>query len=98
MIVAKTNSKIGPTHHGRRMPLKAFEFAQVEEGCFCELARGYLVVSEVANYYHGMQIIAINRLLWGYDAAFPGRIHAILGSLECKLIIPEWDSERHPDI
>jgi Uma2 family endonuclease len=80
------------------MSLKAFEFAAIEDGWLCELARGYLVVSEVANYYHGMQIIAINRPLWAYDAAHPGTIHAILGSLECKLLIPKFDSERHPDI
>jgi Uma2 family endonuclease len=98
MILAKTKAKIGPRHHGRKMSLKAFEFAQVEDGWLCELARGYLVVSEVANYYHGMQIIAINRLLYAYDATHPGRIHAIPGSLECKLLIPKFESERHPDI
>ena len=100
MIVSrpKTRSKIGPQHHGRRMSLKAFEFAQVQPGWLCELARGYLVVSEVANYAHGMQIIAITRPLWQYDATHPGAIHAILGSLECKLLIPQFESERHPDI
>ena len=98
MILTKTKTKIGPRQHGRKMSVKGFEFAQVEDGYLCELARGYLVVSEVANYYHGMQIIAINRLLWAYDATHPDTIHAILGSLECKLLIPDWESERHPDI
>jgi len=98
MILKKPNTIIGPRDHGRKMSLQAFEFAQVEEGWLCELARGYLVVSEVANYYHGMQIIAINRHLWAYDATHPGMIHAILGSQECKLLIPKMASERHPDI
>jgi Uma2 family endonuclease len=98
MILAKAKSMIGPRHHGRRMSLRAFEFAKVEEGWLCELARGYLVVSEVANYFHGMQIIAINRALRLFDATHPGAIHAILGSLECKLLIPKFVSERHPDI
>ena len=80
------------------MRLRAFEFAKVEDGWLCELARGYLVVTEVANYYHGMQIIAINRPLQFYDATHPGTIHAIFGSLECKLLVPEMESERHPDI
>jgi Uma2 family endonuclease len=93
-----TKTTIGPRHHGRKMSLKAFEFATVEDGWLCELARGYLVVSEVANYYHGMQIIAINRALWLYDATHTGTIHAILGSMECKLLIPKMESERHPDI
>ena len=98
MILTKAKTKIGPQHHGRKMSLKAFEFAQVEEGYLYELARGYIVVSEVANYYHGMQIVAINRLLWSYDAARPGTIHAILAGSDCKLLIPQWESERHPDL
>ncbi|MFL5242055.1 MAG: Uma2 family endonuclease [Gemmataceae bacterium] len=98
MVLTKSKAKIGPRDHGRKMPLKAFEFAEVENGWLCELARGYLVVTEVANYYHGMQIMAINRLLWLYDAAHPGAVHAILGSMECKLLVPEFESERHPDI
>jgi hypothetical protein len=97
MILTKTK-RLGPQHHGRKMALKAFEFAKVEDGWLCELARGYVVVSEVANYYHGMQIMAINRPLRLYDATHPGAIHAILGSLECKLLIPKLRSERHPDI
>jgi DNA-binding PadR family transcriptional regulator len=98
MVHADTKALIGPRQHGRKMSLKDFEFAKVEDGWLCELARGYLVVSEVANYYHGMQIIAINRPLRMYDATHPGAIHAILGSMECKLLIPKLQSERHPDI
>jgi len=98
MILTKAKAIIGPGHHGHKMSLKAFEFAKVEEGWLCELARGYLVVSEVANDFHGMQIIAINRALRLYDVMHPGTIHAILGSLECKLLIPKYQSERHPDI
>ncbi len=96
MILAKT--MIGPRHHGRKMSLKAFEFAQVEDGSTAELARGYIVVSEVANYFHFMQIMAIKRALGAYDAANPGLIHAIAGTMECKLIVSDWESERHPDI
>src|SRR5713101_1638734 len=98
MILSKAKTKIGPQHHGRRMSLRAFEFAKVDDGWLYELARGYVVVSEVANYYHGMQVIEINRALHRYDATHPGTIHAILGSLECKLLIPKLESERHPDV
>jgi len=98
MIVTKTKTKIGPDHHGRRMSLKAFEFAETEEGYLYELQRGYVVVSEVANYYHAMQIAAIVGPLWVYHATSPGTIHAILGNMDCKLLIAAWESERHPDI
>lgn len=95
---AKTKTKIGPHDHGRKMSLRAFEFAQVEEGYLYELARGYIVVSEVANYAHAMQITTINRSLFTFDSTSPGTVHAILAGSDCKLLIPDWDSERHPDI
>ena len=47
MILAKPKLKIGPYDHGRKMTLKAFEFAPVEDGYLYELQRGYVVVSEV---------------------------------------------------
>jgi hypothetical protein len=100
MTLAKptARSKIGPHHHGRKMSLKKFEFAEVEDGYFVELARGYVVVSEVANYFHFMQIMAIKSLVWAYYNAHPGVIHGIAGTMESKLLIPDWESERHPDI
>jgi Uma2 family endonuclease len=80
------------------MSLKNFEFAKVEEGWLAELARGYLVVSEVANYPHGMQLLAIRRPLEVYAAMHEGIVHAVFGSMECKILVPKFESERHPDI
>ena len=48
-MISRTATRLGPRHHGRRMSLKAFEFAPVEPGYLYELARGYVLVSEVAN-------------------------------------------------
>src|SRR6266545_3748178 len=61
-----TKKQIGPRHHGRKMSLKAFEFAKVKDGYIAELARGYLVVSEVANVSHGLQISFIRNHLGVY--------------------------------
>src|SRR2546421_659268 len=47
MILRKTNARIGPRDHGRKMSLHAFEFAKVEEGWLCELV--IEVVSEVSR-------------------------------------------------
>ncbi len=80
------------------MSLKAFEFARVEEGCTAELARGYLVVSEVANLPHGLRVEFIRSYLGKYQIDNPGIVYALLNSTECKLLIPEWESERHPDL
>jgi Uma2 family endonuclease len=98
MVVARTKTKIGPRHHGRKMSLTAFEFAKTEEGYLYELARGYIVVSEVADYKHSMQLVVIRQHLSIGDSAQPRRIHAALSSADCKLLVYDWDSERHPDI
>ena len=100
MILTKTAAKpkIGPHQHGRRMSLKAFEFARVEEGYLAELARGYLVVSEVPNFAHMRRAALIRKRLDHYDVENPGVVYEVLTSMECKLPIPDWESERHPDI
>src|SRR5438874_1270335 len=91
MLLAKPKTKLGPHDHGRKMSLKAFEFAQVEDGYVYELQRGYVIVSEVANYLHAMQIVALMEPLWLYRAANPGVIHAILANMDCKLVIREME-------
>lgn len=95
---AQKKPKIGLLDHGRRMSLKAFEFADVAEGCIAELARGYIVVGEVPNYFHAMQVAMIMKQLWLFDERTPGIIHTILDGASSKLLMPEWESERHPDI
>jgi Uma2 family endonuclease len=91
-------AKIGPRDHGRKMTLKAFEFAPVEEGYHVELARGYVVVSEVPNYPHAFMTACIRDFLGRYRLENPGALHLILDGSSCKLLIPDWESERHPDI
>ena len=90
--------KIGPRDHGRKMSLKAYEFVQVQEGYLYELARGYIVVSEVPNVLHGLRMIFIRDQLVRFHLDNPGTVHAIFGGSDCKLLMPSWDSERHPDI
>jgi Uma2 family endonuclease len=100
MIVAKSKakSKIGPRQHGRKMSLKAFEFAEVEEGYLYELARGYVVVSEVPNFAHMRQVSLIRTRLGHYHVENPDALYDIVDGASCKFVIPDWESERHPDI
>ncbi|HXD87739.1 MAG TPA: Uma2 family endonuclease [Urbifossiella sp.] len=93
-----TKRKIGLRDHGRKMSLRAFEFAEVEEGYIAELARGYLVVSEVPNFPHARRAALIRKRIDQYDGANPGIIYETLTSMECKLHISGWQSERHPDV
>jgi hypothetical protein len=63
--------KIGPHHHGRKMSLLAFEFAEVEEGYRYELARGYVIVSEVPNFPHMRRVAVIRDQLVLYKVTNP---------------------------
>lgn len=58
-MIATNKTKIGPRHQGRKMSLKPFEFAQVDESHRHELAGGYIAESEVPNYFHAMQVAAL---------------------------------------
>jgi len=94
----KEKTKIGPRMHGRKMSLKEFEFAKVSATHLFELARGYIVVSEVPNFYHMRCVGLIRRHLDHYSFSHPDRIFEICGSMECKLVVSDWESERHPDL
>src|SRR5260370_6294025 len=98
MILTKTKKKIGPRHHGHKMSLKACEFAETENGYLVELARGYIIVSDVPNFPHMRQASFIRRHVDHYMIENPGRIYEVLTTTECKLLVPEWESERHPDL
>jgi Uma2 family endonuclease len=90
--------KIGPADHGRRMSLADFEYAEVQEGRLYELGRGVIIVSDVPNPRHFVQLNAIRRQFSAYDVAHPGRIHGIAGGAECKILLAALESERHPDL
>ena len=94
----KEKIMIGPRMHGRKMSLKKFEFAEVAEGYTYELARGYVVVSEVADFYHMRRVGLIRRYFDHYFFEHPDRIYEICGTMECKLVVPACESERHPDL
>jgi Uma2 family endonuclease len=80
------------------MSLKTFEFASVEESHLFELARGYIVALEVPIFRHSLQISVIREYLSAYQLAGSEEKFLVAGSMDCKLLIPEWESERHPDL
>lgn len=89
---------LGPDDVGRRMSLADFDEAETEEGCFLELSRGIIVISQVPRLRQLFAIDAVRRQLYTHDLSFPGQIAAIAGSNECKMLLPGWESERHPDL
>ena len=96
-MAGTTTLTIGPADHGRRMSLDEFEDAEGVEGYLYELGRG-IVVTEVPNGPHAMQIVAIRRQLSRYDLDHPGAIFATLGGSELKVLVADLESERHPDL
>ena len=94
----KTAIQLGPHDHGRRMSLEDFEPAGVREGYLYELGRGAVVVSDVPGRKHFAQVNAIRRQLSMYDAANPGQIYGIATGSECKILLTDLNSERHPDL
>jgi Uma2 family endonuclease len=96
--MGKTLIKIGPADHGRPMSLAEFEHAKVQEGYLYELSRGVITVSDVPGRLHLLLVMAIRDLLHAYKALNPGRIRIIAAGNECKLLVPAFESERHPDL
>src|SRR5262245_11353408 len=94
----KTIVKIGPADHGRRMSLEEFNEAEGQEGYLYELSRGIVTVVDVPKRVHVLQLLAIRRQLSTYDVLHPGRIVGVIGGTDCKLLIDDLGSERHPDV
>ncbi len=94
----KTAIRIGPKDHGRHMSLEAFDLAEGQEGYLYELSRGVITVMDVPNSPHLAQVTAVRRQLNAYDLAHPNRIYTIAAGSECKILLADLESERHPDL
>jgi Uma2 family endonuclease len=90
--------KIGPSDHGRRMSLEEFEHAEGEEGHLYELSRGVVTVADVPKPRHLLTVDAIRRQFMDPRKKHSRLIFAIAGGMECKLLIRDMESERHPDL
>jgi Uma2 family endonuclease len=96
--MGKTLIKIGPADPGRRTSLTDFEDARAPEGYLYEQSRGVITASDVPHRLHMLLVAAIRRIIFEYEVSHPGRIRCVLGTMECKLLIPAFDSERHQDL
>lgn len=94
----KTVVRVGPQDHGRHMSLDEFDKAEGQEGHLYELSRGVIIVSDVPSIRHLAMVTAIKRQLFAYDADHAGKIYTIASGSDCKMLLPQWESERHPDI
>jgi Uma2 family endonuclease len=80
------------------MSLADFEHAEVQEGYLYELGRGVIVVSDVPKPKHMRVVLAARNQLIAYQFANPGEVYAVASGAECKVLLAQLQSERHPDI
>jgi Uma2 family endonuclease len=90
--------RIGPEDNGRRMSLAEFSRAVGREGWLYELAKGVIEVTDVPKLDHLAQVTAIRNQFIVFQEAHPGAIHTVAGSHDCKILLEDDQSERHPDL
>jgi hypothetical protein len=88
---------LSPLDAGRRMSLDEFRTADVTTGDRYELSRGVLSVSNVPNRRHHAMLNATRQQFSAFEVRFPGVVASMSGGSDCKIIVEELDSERHPD-
>jgi Uma2 family endonuclease len=96
--MTRAATTIGPADNGRRMTLDEFDTAEGSENRVYELSRGVIVVTDVPNPSHGDTVDEGKQQFAAYRVSHPGVIKRIHGGSDCKLLIAETESERHPDI
>ena len=89
---------VGLRDDGRRMTLDDFDRAVGDEGRDYELGRGVVAVVDVPDLPHFRQEDEIRDRFKAHARANPGSIDAIMGTMQCKLLIEPTQSERHPDL
>ena len=92
----KTKPQIGPQDQGRRMTLKQFEPAQVQNGYLYELARGIVVVSEVPGFFHLAQVSAVRRPLMKYQDQHPECIYVSWAPWNASSSCGTWRANGTP--
>jgi Uma2 family endonuclease len=93
-----TVTKVGPQDHGRPMRLAEFEPAEGVEGFLYELGRGVVAVMDVPHVKHLRQVNETRMQLSAHQITNPGQIYVIASGNECKILLSDLESERHPDL
>ena len=94
----KSATTIGPADRNRRMSLAEFDHAEAQEGYLYELSRGVIIASDVPDPRHLAQVDKITQQLADYRKRHHGVIHRVAGGSDCKILLRDLESERHPDI
>ena len=95
--VKNQTQEIGPRITARWIPCGSYEPVDTEEGYVYELSRGIITVSNVPAFPHAWLKSHICGPTGLHRVAHPEEIYIILGSFDSKVLIGEFESERHPD-
>lgn len=96
--MSRTLVMVTPADHGQQMSLEDFAEAQGQPGYLYELSRGVVQVMDIPRLSHGRVVDVLSDQLRGYRVSHPKRINYIGTGDSCKLLLPGFESERHPDI
>lgn len=96
--MSRTMVQIGPADGGKRMTLEEFEHAEGQGGQMYELGRGVIAVVNVPDWKHLAQVDAAREQLSAYRRSHPGRIATLAHGSDCKILLSDLESERHPDL
>jgi Uma2 family endonuclease len=80
------------------MTLEEFEHAEALGGHVYELSRGVVTVVDVPHRRHLAQLDEIKEQLYVYKRQHRDVIHRIAGGSDCKILLKDVESERHPDL
>lgn len=90
--------RIGPKDAGLKMSMDEFWEAEEQPGYLYELARGVLEAVEVPGDKHGQVVDNLHETISLYRRRHPGKIRRIAHGSDVRLLIPELQSDRHPDL
>lgn len=96
--MSSATTVIGPDDHGKAMSLDEFETIQAQEGYLYELSRGIITVVDVPRPSHGAVVAKLRRILTRYQDNNADRIYDVYSGNECKILLVDLQSERHPDL
>ena len=96
--MANINLRTGPAETGWRMTVEEFREAEEQSGYLYAPARGMLEVTDVPGDDHGQIVHNLHEAFSKYRSAHPGLIRRIGHGSDIRLIIPELESDRYPDL
>jgi Uma2 family endonuclease len=97
-VMTRAITQVGPSDNGKRMSLAEFDRAEGREGYNYELSRGVITVVDVPDRKHLLQVCAVREQFSAYWRAHPGKINLLAHGGECKILLADLESERHPDL